>query len=83
MLLNSSFSYRLGVTRTLLAELLEKGGKGVGILAWECFSSRTRGCQEQRFGPLLQGVGFHSCPGVGCGNCSVGPSSDTMVASKL
>ena len=64
MLLNSSFSYRLGVTRTLPAELLEKGGKGVGILAWECFSSRTRGCEEQCFGQLLQEVGLHGCPGV-------------------
>lgn len=65
MLLSSSFSYCLGVTRTLLAELLEKGGKGVGILAWEHFSGRTEGCREECFGQLLQGVGLHSCPGVG------------------
>lgn len=47
MLLNSSFSYCHGFTRTLLAELLERGGKGAGTLIWECLSSRTRGCQEQ------------------------------------
>lgn len=75
MLLNSSFSYCHGFTRTLLAELLERGGKGSRDI-----DLGVPFKQDQRLsGAMLQGVGLNSCPGVGLGNCFAGPCS----ASRL